>query len=92
VGDPDFQNQVLSTLSDIRERLARVEAVHVERCSAQGRRLDDLEDRQNQQEQAIQGLKEHRSFTRGQQAALTAAGTVLGSAAGAVAAHFLGGK
>lgn len=88
----DFQAQVLAMLTDIRERLATVETIHVERCGDRGRRMDDMEARQDRQDEAIQGLREHRSFSRGQQAALTAAGTVLGSAAGAVAAHFLGGK
>ena len=92
MGEPDFQTEVLSRLTIICERLTVLETVQVERCGAQGKRLDDLAERQDRQDEAIQGLKEHRSFTRGQQAALTAAGTVLGSAAGAVAAHFLGGK
>lgn len=99
MAETDFQAQVLAMLTSIdakvagvSERVARVEVVHVERCSAQGKRLDALEKAQDAQAEDIQTLKDHRSFSRGQQATLTAVGTVAGAAAGAVVSHFLGGK
>lgn len=99
MGEIDFQREVLSMLTDIKadvagvsERVARVEVVHVERCSAQGKRLDTIEKTQDAQAEEIQALKEHQSFTRGQQAALTAAGAVVGAAAGALAPHLFGGR
>lgn len=95
----DFEARVLSMLTDIQgkisgvsERVARVEVVHVERFGAQGKRLDDIEAEQVAHAADIQALKEHRSFSRGQQAALTAVGTVVGAAAGAAVTHFMGGK
>ena len=99
MGEPDFQAQVLAMLTDIKtdmakvsERVARVEVVHVERCSAQGKRLDTIEARQETHDKDIQELKENRSFSRGQQAALTAVSTVVGASAAVVIEHFLGGK
>lgn len=85
MGEFDFEREVLAALSDIRERVARMEATQAVQCDGYARRLDNLE-------ADVSVLQEHRSYSRGQQAALTAAGTVIGSAAGAVAAHFLGGK
>jgi hypothetical protein len=107
MAESEFQAQVISMLTGLKadvaqanerignvsERVARVEVVHVERCSANGRRLEDLERGQEEQGREIQGLKEHRSFSRGQQAALTAVGTMAGAAVGVLAEHVLfGGK
>lgn len=99
MGEIDFQREVLSMLTDIKadvagvsERVARVEVVHVERCGAQGKRLDAIEERQKDHDEAIQELKEHQSFSKGQQAALVAAGTVVGAAAGVLAPHLFGGR
>ena len=99
MGEIDFQREVLSMLTDIKadvagvsERVARVEVVHVERCGAQGKRLDAIEKAQDAQADEIQALKEHQSFSRGQQAALVATGTVVGAAAGALAPHLFGGR
>lgn len=99
MGEPDFQAQVLAMLTDIKtdmakvsERVARVEVVHVERCGAQGKRLDAIEKAQDAQADEIQALKEHQSFSRGQQAALTAVGTAVGAAAGALAPMIFKGQ
>lgn len=83
---------IKADMAKVSERVARVEVVHVERCGAQGKRLDAIEKAQDAQADEIQALKEHQSFSRGQQAALAAAGTVVGAAAGALAPHLFGGR
>lgn len=83
---------IKADVAGISERVARVEVVHVERCGAQGKRLDAIEEHQKDHDEAIQELKEHQSFSKGQQAALVAAGTVVGAAAGALAPHLFGGR
>lgn len=106
MGDVEFQSRVLSMLDSIRtdvtmtkervgavsERVARLETVQAERCTAQGKRLEALEDEQERQGQEIQQLKEHKALTKGQATALAAVGTAVGAAAGALAPHLLGAK
>lgn len=70
----------------------RIEAMLGERCESRMDRIKAIETEQAKQREDIQSLKEHRSFSRGQQATLTAVGTVVGAAAGAAVSHLLGGK
>lgn len=70
----------------------RIEAMLGERCESRLERIKAVEAEQVKQRDDLQALKEHRSFSRGQQATLTAVGTVVGAAAGAAVSHLLGGK
>lgn len=70
----------------------RIEAMLGERCESRLERIKTLESEQVKQREDIQVIKEHRSFSRGQQAALTAVGTAVGAAAGAVLPHVFGAK
>lgn len=83
---------IKADVAGVSERVARVEVVHVERCGAQAKRLEAVEERQKDQDEAIQEIKEHQSFSKGQQAALAVAGTAVGAAAGILAPHLFGGR
>jgi len=91
----DFEGRVLEMLTDIRERLTAVETIHVERCETRAQRLEVVEAEVVRHRGEIQRLREHRSFSRGQQAALVAIGSmlagILGGVAGQVVPHFFGG-
>lgn len=75
-------------------RQGRIESMLSERCEARLQRLRSVEAEVAKHRGEIQGLREHRSFSRGQQAALVAIGSmlagILGGIAGQVVPHFLG--
>lgn len=85
-------NELRSAVAELTALVREVPAMLTERCEARSQRLESVEAEQVKQRDDLQALKEHRSFSRGQQATLTAVGTVVGAAAGAAVSHLLGGK
>jgi len=99
---PDDIDDLWSAIDDLRKgqramlvSQGRIETMLSERCEARLQRLRSVEVEVAQHRSDIQGLREHRSFSRGQQAALVAVGSmlagILGGIAGQVVPHFLGG-
>lgn len=98
---PDDIDDLWSAVNDLREgqramlvSLGRIETMLSERCEARLQRLKVVEAEVTKHRVEIQGLREHRSFSRGQQTALMAIGTmlagILGGIAGQLAPHFFG--
>lgn len=89
-------NELRSAVAELTSLVREVRAMLTERCEARSQRLERVEAEQSRQRISIQELREHRSFSRGQQAAMVAIGSVLagfiGAIAGPIASHFLGGK
>ena len=98
---PDDIDDLWSAINDLREgqramlvSQGRIETMLSERCEARLQRLKVVESEVAKHRGEIQTLREHRSFTRGQQAALVAIGSmvagILGGIAGQLGPHFLG--
>jgi len=98
---PDDIDDVWGAVNDLRagQRAilvgqGRIETMLAERCEARLLRLQSVEAEVVKHRGEIQRLREHRSFSRGQQAAMAAIGSILagvfGGIAGQVVPHFLG--
>jgi len=88
-------NGLQTAVSELTALVREVRAMLNERCEARAQRLEVVEAEVVRHRGEIQRLREHRSFSRGQQAAMVAIGSMLagifGGIAGQVVPHFLGG-
>ncbi len=74
MGDVDFQREVLGLLRGYGERLSNIEGAVSVRCDSHGREIGELKQTVHEDhEERIRGLEEHRHYSRGKIAGISAA-------------------
>lgn len=91
MGEIDFQREVLGLLRGYGERLSSIEGAVSVRCDSHGREIGELKQVHEDHEERIRDLEEHKHYSRGKIAGISAAaGAVV--AVGAEIASKLWGK
>lgn len=92
MGDPDFQREVLGILRGYGERLANIEGAVGVRCTSHGREIEELKQAVHEDhEDRIRGLEEHRHYSRGKIAGISAAAGAVVAVGAEVAAKWFKG-
>ena len=75
----DFQREVLGLLRGYGERLSSIEGAVSVRCDSHGREIGELKQVHEDHEERIRDLEEHKHYSRGKIAGISAAAGVGGA-------------